>query len=171
MQPESDVSKVTHLRPSVAAIVTNGDGRILLQRRSDNGLWGLPGGSVEIGESVSAAIVREVREETGLTVGVERLVGVYSEPARQVVRYADGNVVHYISTLFACRILDGNLATCDETLDLQFFDPARLPEDMLAMFKPSQAWSGTPATVDPAAVERFLNRSRSQEPRRFGAAS
>jgi ADP-ribose pyrophosphatase YjhB (NUDIX family) len=132
MQPESDLSKVTHLRPSVSAIVTNGDGRILLQRRSDNGLWGLPGGSVEIGESVSTAIVREVQEETGLTVGVERLVGVYSDPAYQVVRYADGSVVHYISTLFACRILGGNLATCDETLDLQFFDPARLPEDMLA---------------------------------------
>ena len=135
MRPESDVSMVTHLRPSVAAIVTNGDGRILLQRRSDNGLWGLPGGSVEIGESVSTAIVREVREETGLTVGVERLVGVYSDPAYQVVRYADGNVVHYISTLFACRILGGSLATCDETLDLQFFDPARLPEDMLAMHR------------------------------------
>ena len=132
MQPESDLSKVTHLRPSVSAIVTNGDGRILLQRRSDNGLWGLPGGSVEIGESVSTAIIREVQEEAGLTVEVERLVGVYSDPAYQVVRYADGNVVHYISTLFACRILGGNLATCDETLDLQFFDPARLPEDMLA---------------------------------------
>jgi len=135
MQPESDVSKVTHLRPSVAAIVTNGGGHVLLQRRSDNGLWGLPGGSVEIGESVSAAIVREVREETGLTVGVERLVGVYSEPACQVVRYADGNVVHYISTLFACRILGGSLETCDESLDLQFFDPARLPEDMLGMHR------------------------------------
>jgi ADP-ribose pyrophosphatase YjhB (NUDIX family) len=135
MQPEPDVSKAKTLRPSVAAVVADGDGRVLLQRRSDNGLWGLPGGSVEIGESVSAAIVREVKEETGLTVAVERLVGVYSDPAFQIVRYPDGNVVHYISTLFACQILEGNLQTCAESLDLQFFDPANLPEDMLAMHR------------------------------------
>jgi ADP-ribose pyrophosphatase YjhB (NUDIX family) len=115
----------------VAAIIRNDDGHVLLQRRSDNGLWGLPGGGVEIGESVSTAIVREVREETGLTVQIERLVGVYSNPRFQVVRYADGNVVHYINTLFACRVVGGTLQTCEETLDLQFFDPTRLPEGML----------------------------------------
>ena len=131
MQPEPDVSKARQLRPSVAAIIINADGHVLLQRRSDNGLWGLPGGGVEIGESVSTAIVREVQEETGLTVEIERLVGVYSDPRFQVVRYADGNVVHYINTLFVCRIVGGTLQTCEETLDLQFFDPARLPGDML----------------------------------------
>ena len=131
MQPEPDVSKAKEIRPSVAAIIRDGDGGILLQRRSDNGLWGLPGGSVEIGESVSAAIVREVKEETGLVVEVERLVGVYSDPTLQVVRYNDGNVVHYINTLMTCRMLGGTLQTCDETLDLQFFAPARLPEAML----------------------------------------
>ena len=131
MQPETDVSKARQLRPSVAAIITNDDGHVLLQRRSDNGLWGLPGGGVEIGESVSTAIVREVREETGLTVQIARLVGVYSDPRFQVVRYADGNVVHYINTLFVCRIMGGTLQTCEETLDLQFFDPAHLPEGML----------------------------------------
>lgn len=132
MQPEPDVSKAKELRPSVAAIITNAEGHVLLQRRSDNGLWGLPGGSVEIGESVTTAVVREVREETGLAVEVERLVGVYSDPAFQVVRYQDGNVVHYINTLMACRIVGGTLQTCDESLELKFFDPARLPGDMLA---------------------------------------
>ncbi len=135
MQPEADVSKATVLRPSVTAVILNGDGHVLLQRRSDNGLWGLPGGSVEIGESVSAALAREVKEETGLTVKIERLVGVYSDPAYQVARYADGNVVHYISTLFACRVLGGCLQTCEESLDLRFFDPGRLPEDMLDMHR------------------------------------
>ena len=133
MRPETDVTKATELRPGVAAIISNGEGKILLQRRSDNGLWGLPGGSVEIGESVRDAIVREVREETGLTVEVVRLIGVYSDPTVQIVRYADGNVVHYISSVFACRILAGTLQTCDETLDLQFFDPAHLPEDLVPM--------------------------------------
>jgi ADP-ribose pyrophosphatase YjhB (NUDIX family) len=116
MQPETDVTKATQLRPSVAAVVRDGQGRILLQRRSDNGLWGLPGGSVEIGESVTQAIIREVREETGLSVRVDRLIGVYSDPRLQVVRYPDGKVVHYVSSLFSCTILGGCLETCDETL-------------------------------------------------------
>lgn len=135
MRPEMDASKATQIRPGVAAIIQDEEGRILLQRRSDNGLWGLPGGSVEIGESVRDAIVREVREETGLAAQVIRLIGVYSDPKFQIVRYADGNVVHYISTLFACRILGGTLRTCDETLDLKFFDPADLPTDLLPMHR------------------------------------
>lgn len=135
MRPEVDVTKATQIRPGVAAIIQNGEGKILLQRRSDNGLWGLPGGSVEIGESVREAILREVREETGLTVEVLRLIGVYSDPTFQVVRYPDGNVVHYISALFGCRILGGTLQTCDETLDLHFFDPAGLPDDLLPMHR------------------------------------
>ena len=147
MRPETDVTKATELRPGVAAIIFNGEGRILLQQRSDNGLWGLPGGSVEIGESVRDAIVREVREETGLTVEVVRLIGVYSDPTVQIVRYADGNVVHYISSVFACRILAGTLQTCDETLDLQFFDPAHLPEDLVPMhhIRVQDAMNNSPA--------------------------
>ncbi len=135
MRHESDVRKATQIRPGVAAIIRDPEGRILLQQRSDNGLWGLPGGSVEIGESVRDAIVREVREETGLAVEVLRVIGVYSDPAVQIVRYADGNVVHYISMLFACRILGGALETCEETLDLKFFNPANLPVDLLPMHR------------------------------------
>jgi ADP-ribose pyrophosphatase YjhB (NUDIX family) len=135
VRPETDVTKARELRPGVAAVIQNGEGRILLQRRSDNALWGLPGGSVEIGESVRDAIVREVREETGLSVELVRLIGVYSDPRLQVVRYPDGNVVHYISTLFACRIVAGDLQTSDETLDLRFFDPADLPDDLVPMHR------------------------------------
>lgn len=135
MRPETDATRANQIRPGVAAIIQDDGGSILLQRRSDNGLWGLPGGSVEIGESVRDAIVREVREETGLTVEVLRLIGVYSDPRFQIVCYPDGNVVHYISTLFACRILAGTLQTCDETLDLRFFDPDRLPENLLPMHR------------------------------------
>jgi ADP-ribose pyrophosphatase YjhB (NUDIX family) len=135
MKPETDVTKAREIRAGVAAVIQNGAGQILLQRRSDNGLWGLPGGSVEIGESVREAIVREVREETGLSVEVVRLIGVYSDPRIQIVRYPDGNVVHYISTLFACRIEAGDLRTCEETLALQFFNPADLPDDFLPMHR------------------------------------
>jgi mutator protein MutT len=135
MQSELDVTKVRELRAGVAAVIRNEEGKVLLQRRSDNGLWGLPGGSVEIGESVRDAIIREVREETGLAVEVLRLIGVYSDPAIQIVRYPDGNVVQYVSMLFACRILGGTLQTCEETLDLKYFDPPHLPEDLVPMHR------------------------------------
>jgi hypothetical protein len=62
-------------------------------------------------------------------------VGVYSDPTLQVVRYADGNVIHYIITLFACRILRGTLQICAESLAFQFFDPGHLPGAMVAMHR------------------------------------
>ena len=100
MLVEPDVSKAQQIRPSVSAVILNERRELLLQRRSDNGQWGLPGGSVEIGESVTEAIKREVQEETGLLIEVMRLVGVYSGPKLQVVRYSDGRVVHFINTCF-----------------------------------------------------------------------
>lgn len=135
MRIEHDVRQAEVIRPSVSALIRNEAGAILLQRRADSGEWGLPGGSVEIGESVTAAIVREVREETGLTVSVQRVIGVYSDPAFQVVRYPDGRVIHYISTCFACAIEGGTLATSPETLDVRFFAPDALPADLVPLHR------------------------------------
>jgi ADP-ribose pyrophosphatase YjhB (NUDIX family) len=106
---------------------------LLLQRRSDNGQWGLPGGPVEIGESVTEAILREVREETGLLIDVVRLIGVYSDPRLQIVRYPDGRVVRYINTCFECRIVSGELRTYPETLEPACFDPVVLPHTMVPL--------------------------------------
>src|SRR6266404_7751893 len=80
---EPDVTQALGVRPSVSAVIFDRRGRLLLQQRSDGGQWGLPGGSVEIGESLAEAARREVLEETGLVVVVRRLIGVYSEPALQ----------------------------------------------------------------------------------------
>src|SRR5438874_11508176 len=84
---ERDHERALGVRPSVSAVIFDRRRRLLLQQRSDGGQWGLPGGSVEIGESLAEAARREVLEETGLVVVVRRLIGVYSEPALQVVRY------------------------------------------------------------------------------------
>jgi 8-oxo-dGTP pyrophosphatase MutT (NUDIX family) len=115
------------LRPSVTAAIFDDAGRILLQQRGDNGYWGLPGGGLELGETLAAAVVREVAEETGYAVEVVRLIGVYSDPAHTVVRYPDGNRVQYVSALFACRVAGGAPALSDETLALAWFAPDALP--------------------------------------------
>jgi len=128
---EPDWDRAWGVRPAVSAVIFDRRGRLLLQQRSDGGQWGLPGGSVEIGESVRDAVIREVREETGLRVSVRRLVGVYSEPRLQVVRYPDGNVWHYVSVCLECAVRGGALSTCDETLALAYVSPTRLPAALL----------------------------------------
>ena len=128
---ERDATRAIGVRPAVSAVIFDRRGRLLLQQRSDGGQWGLPGGSVEIGESVRDALTREVREETGLIVAVRRLVGVYSMPSLQLVRYPDGNVWHYVSVSFECAVRGGSLATCDETLALEYFPLRRLPPTLL----------------------------------------
>ena len=129
-----DWRRAQAIRPSVSAVIWR-DGRLLLQQRADGGQWGLPGGSVEIGEAVTQAISREVREETGLEVQRGRLIGVYSDPAFQVLQYPDGRVWHYVNLCFECIILDGTLTTSDETLALDFFSPSELPPTLLSLHK------------------------------------
>ncbi|MGG3306610.1 NUDIX domain-containing protein [Paenibacillus sp. 2KB_20] len=81
------------------AIIRDHHGRILLQRRSDYGNWGLPGGGMEAGESVEETMRREVLEETGLVVLDYELYGVYSGPRMQY-RYPDGNEIVFVMFIF-----------------------------------------------------------------------
>jgi ADP-ribose pyrophosphatase YjhB (NUDIX family) len=76
--PEAPLAQ--RIVPAVTAFVTNGEGEILLERRSDNGRWGLPGGVQGIGESITQTVVREVREETGIDVEVTSLAWSGSTP-------------------------------------------------------------------------------------------
>ncbi len=89
----------------VAAVVFDRSRQVLLVRRADNGLWGLPSGHVEPGETVADAVVREVREETGLHVTVLSLVGIYSDPVSQVFAYSSGHVSQFITSCFRCEVV------------------------------------------------------------------
>lgn len=94
--------------------------KVLLTRRTDNGLWCLPGGAMDSGESAAEACEREVLEETGLGVRVKRLVGVYSDPD-QLIIYPDGNKVHVVALSFEADIVSGELGLSNETTDAGFF--------------------------------------------------
>lgn len=111
--------RATRLVPAVSAVVLDPELQVLVHRRTDSDLWALPGGGVEVGESVSQALIREVKEETGLDIVIDQLIGIYSDP-RYVVAYDDGEVRQQFSLCFACRATGGSLAISDESRELRF---------------------------------------------------
>lgn len=108
--------------PSASAIVTDEQGRILLVKRRDNTLWALPGGGHDIGETIADTAAREVKEETGLDVGVTGLVGVYTNP-HHVVAFSDGEVRQQFSLCFTTTVLGGTLAIDHESTDITWSHP------------------------------------------------
>jgi ADP-ribose pyrophosphatase YjhB (NUDIX family) len=103
-----------------SAVVVDGRNRILLQRRSDSGNWALPGGAMDLGETLAESAIREVKEETGFDVQVERIVGIYSDPAH-VFAYDDGEVRQEFSICLACAITGGSLQVSSESTAVEFF--------------------------------------------------
>ena len=99
--------------------VFNDSGEVLLQRRGDSGMWGFPGGAVEIGETPEMAAIREVKEETGLDVEVGELIGIYTDFD---VRCQNGDKYQSIAIAYELTVVGGVLF-CDEkeTLELKFF--------------------------------------------------
>jgi 8-oxo-dGTP pyrophosphatase MutT (NUDIX family) len=114
------ISKQGKLRLGCSAAILDEQGRILLTRRADNGLWCLPGGGMESGESAAEACEREVLEETGLSVRVKRLVGIYSH-SDQLIVYPDGRKVQIVALHFEAEITGGEPGLSNETSDFGYF--------------------------------------------------
>ena len=118
------------LKVGCAAVVIDRSGpapAVLLTRRTDNGLWCLPGGAMDPGESAAEACVREVEEETGLEVEIVRLVGVYTSPHR-VTRYRDGATHQFVALCFEATIVGGELGLSDETTENAWVPGERLDD-------------------------------------------
>ncbi|MCZ4118789.1 NUDIX domain-containing protein [Streptomyces sp. H39-S7] len=112
---------------AASAVVTDDEGRILLQRRSDNDLWALPGGGMDMTDSLPGTAIREVKEETGLDVEITGLVGTYTDP-RHVIAYSDGEVRRQFNVCFTARIVGGRPAISDESTELRFIAPDDLAD-------------------------------------------
>jgi len=102
------------------------DDKLLLECRSDSGRWCMIGGALEMTESVQDAVLREVKEETGLDVMGYRLFGIFSDPSR-IIEYPDGNIIRSITVAFRAEI-DPNqeMQISDESLELRYFSKAEL---------------------------------------------
>lgn len=120
------IGKQGRLRVGCSAVIFDpGREKILLTRRTDNGLWCLPGGGMAPGENAAEACVREVFEETGLQVQVIHLVGIYTSPD-WLIEYPDGNRVQIIAMSFEVKISGGTMITTDEVSEFGFFSLAQV---------------------------------------------
>ena len=108
-----------------AGCVVEKDGRILFQRRSDNGEWSLVGGLLELGETYAQAAKREVREETGLAVELDAFLGIYHNHS---MLWPSGDRAHTLGAYYAAHIVSGALQTDAESLELRFFAPDEIPK-------------------------------------------
>jgi 8-oxo-dGTP pyrophosphatase MutT (NUDIX family) len=104
----------------------SGTPRLLIER-TDNGLWALPGGAQDIGESVAQAARREVREETGIDVEITGLSGIYSDP-RHVIAYGDGEVRQEFSLCFHAKPVGGQPRSSSESSQARWVSPDSLQD-------------------------------------------
>jgi 8-oxo-dGTP pyrophosphatase MutT (NUDIX family) len=129
--------------PSVAAVIHDREGRLLLQEKASGEGWSLPAGAIEPGETPQAAVMREVMEETGLSVTPSEILGVCGGKDFQYV-YPNGHQVEYVVTLFKCTVLDDAGAWLDsETKSIRYFardemPTLALPYPLSALFEQSE---------------------------------
>ena len=133
------------VKPGVGVLLVNADDEILLEKRADCGSWGLVGGAIQSGESVTETARREIREETGFEAVVTGLQGVYSDPATHFVRYPDlGDVKQLLDIVVRARIVSGTPVVSEESEELRFFRRDQLPaesEIALPAREPLRDWA------------------------------
>lgn len=122
--------KFVLLQDGAAAIIVNNEGKILLQSRADKGIWGLPGGCQELGESFKNTIIREIKEETNLNVKEDdlELIDIVSGNTRRN-SYPNGDVVINNTALYRVKKYTGNLKWNEESKDMKFFDIKDIPKN------------------------------------------
>ena len=124
---DPDAPKPNSIVIALSAFVRDDAGRLLMIRRTDNDKHALPGGRHELGETMTEAVIRETIEETGITVEVTGLIGIYSNP-HHVMAYDDGEVRQEFSICFRARPVSGEPRTSDESSEVRWVDPAQLDE-------------------------------------------
>lgn len=120
--------QVNSLVPSVNVIVVNERDEILMIRRSDNGNWAVPGGAIDLGESVPEAAIRETREETGITCAITGISGIYSDPKHVIYYTSDGEARQEFSIVLTARPLSGEPTPSDESREVRWVPKPELAD-------------------------------------------
>ena len=110
---------------ATAVVITNEKNEVLLQKRSDSRLWGLPGGLLELDESIEQCAIREVKEETNLDIKIEKFLGVFTNP---FMRWKTKDYAKVIVFALTAKMIDSELKVNDsESLELKYFQYETLP--------------------------------------------
>lgn len=114
--------------PSVNVVVVNDEGRILMIRRTDNDNWAVPGGAIDLGESMIDAAVRETVEETGITCEINGLSGIFTDP-RHLIHYTSNDEVRQeFSIVLTARPISGEPTPSDESSEVHWVAPDAIPQ-------------------------------------------
>ncbi|MCP2248612.1 NUDIX hydrolase [Lentzea aerocolonigenes] len=116
---DPNAPKATNIVVAVSAFVQDEHGRLLMIRRTDNDLYSIPGGAQEVGETIGQAVIREIKEETGIDVEPTDIIGIYSDP-KHVIAYTDGEVRQQFSICFRARPTGGNLRLSNESSEVRW---------------------------------------------------
>lgn len=119
---DPNAPKANSIAVAVSAFIQDDEGRILMIRRTDNDLYSIPGGQLELGETLAEAAVREVREETGIECEVTEVIGLYSDP-KHVIAYDDGEVRQEFSICFRATPISGELQPSSESKEVHWVHP------------------------------------------------
>ncbi|WP_396956443.1 NUDIX domain-containing protein [Nitrosomonas sp.] len=137
------------LMPGARVIIENAKGEILLQRRSDFDVWGLPGGNAEEGEDLESVVRREVAEEVGLVVDDLHPYGFASDPQHETITFPNGHQCQYFVLMFHTRTYSGQARVSDdESTDVGWFRPDDLPTMLPNMARSVDAYLRYVATGD-----------------------
>ena len=120
---DPNAPKPNSLKPSANVVVVNEARQILLIKRTDNSNWSLPGGAMDLGETISQTAARETQEETGIECEVTGLVGIYTNPNHVLEYTSDGEVRQEFSIVFVARPLSGQPTPSDESSQVVWVSP------------------------------------------------
>ena len=117
---DPDAPQANSLVPSVNVVVVNDAGDILMIRRTDNDNWAVPGGAIDLGESVAQAAVRETREESGIECEITGIIGIYSDPKHVILYTSNGEARQEFSIVLTARPLSGQPTPSSESSEVRW---------------------------------------------------
>jgi len=122
-------------RPGVGAIIINELNQVLLQHRKIGDGWAPPSGKIEPGETIIEALRREIQEECGMEIIVDRLTGIYSTPEYQIVKYPNGEKIHFVTSVFLCRAQKHRAPDAVADMKFKWYYPGEFPDNLLQYAK------------------------------------